>query len=208
MNLNNGIMFLLSLLVKAVQLRVERELSLGAGWNANETGEFVKVVPDYNETQMWSRPVWIKCPVCRSTLHCWHCDPEAITKDDTQMTLIEVCDLDGERGSVSIAVRRLKRIRCYDAIWSWSNNLRSLGRKCDDSVSKATEQAIDNLSRYGALIRAEGVKEQQEIFETQMIRMGEHDDTIEDWRVDFEQWGSFAEQTRSMSRFGGHQRGW
>lgn len=169
MNFDNGIMFLLSLLGAAVQLRVERKLSLGNGWNANEAGQFTKIISDYNETQMNLDHV------C-----CFDCTWASEQNGETQMTLVEAADLDGETGSVSIAIRRLKRIRCYDTIWSWKNNLRSMGRKCDEAVAARTERAIDTLHRYGKVIRAEGEQEQQEIFETQMLRLGEHDTQIEE----------------------------
>lgn len=207
MNLLKGLSFLVSIIVRLAQLRVKRENSLGTGWNANEAGEFVKVVPDYNETQMWSRPV-PSCPVCRSTLFCWHCDPFGIGMDDTQMTLIEVCDLDGERGSVSIAVRRLKRIRCTSAIWELNNVRRRLGRKCNEAVSRKTLGAGRYLRDNRRYIVAEGEREQQEIHETQMMRLGENDEQVEEWRDDFETWPTFAEQIRSTPRFNRHQREW
>ena len=159
-------------------------------WNAIGTNMLVKFRIDYNETQMWSNPCYCE--------DCFYAGPF-----DTQMTLVEVCDLNGDRGSVTIAARRLKRVRCANSIAA-----RQTERKCNEAVSARTERAIDTFHRHGAEIRADGEREQQEIFETQMMRLGENDELVEDWRDDFETWLTFAEQIRSFPRYNRHQRSW
>lgn len=208
MNIENAVTFFLNLLVKAVQLRAERADNLNQGfyhavWNANETGEFSQVTGDYNpdDTRKVSTDYW-----CAG---CVYCDPNGETANDTQMGYLDACDFEGETGSVTLASRRLKRARQINAVAAKGNNGKTIvGRKCDEAVSARTESAIANLVTYGKEIRAEGIMEQQEIFETQMMRMGEHDVDVMEWRNDFETWPTFGEQIRSYSRFNRHQRGW
>ena len=167
------------------------------GWtldlDRNGLNCLTKTVPDYNETQM-----------AREVSSCgWHYM--------TGETLLERADREGETHSVSIASRRLRRQRARIAAQLQRAALKpSLPTTwtCEDSVSVSTGLAIDTLSRYGSVIRAEGEIEQQEIFETQMMRMGEHDTDIMEWRDDFETWPTFPEQLRSKPRFNRHQRSW
>lgn len=204
MNIENAVTFFLNLLLQAVQLRAERADNLNQGfcgpvWNANETGEFSRVMVDYNPDDKRKE----SGDFCYS---CVYCDPNGYNANDTQMLYLDRCDSDGETGSVTLASRRLRRARKVNTYLAKVSA--DLERKCNEAVSTRTERAIDTLVTYGKEIRAEGVREQQEIFETQMMRLGENDDQVEDWRDDFETWPTFAEQIRSMPRFNRHQRSW
>jgi len=162
-----------------VQLRLTRQDGLNwrdtsfvsfDNWHANETGQFYKVVKDYNETQMnyelsscgWRYP--------------------------TSETLVERADREGETGSVTIASRRLKRSRLRQEnrflLVQFIFPRQDVERKCSHSVSAATERAIVALSDRHYTIQHEGEQEQQDIFEAQMIRLGDLDMEIEEWEHD------------------------
>ncbi len=184
MNLNaltDVILFLSDILVHATQLRVERHNSLNLQewtdicgcchdfaifdrWNANEAGEFIQIRPDYNETQT------TPCD-CGSA-----CGYEGL--------LVNEADMNRERGSVTIARRRLKVSRMFIEnrfLYQLVNTPRQdVERKCTESVSAATERAIVALAdRY--YLMQDGEREQQDIFEAQMIRLGDLADEIEEW---------------------------
>jgi len=207
MNLDNMVLWFVSVLAQLVRLRVERADNLNQGfcgpvWNANETGEFTRVMVDYNPDDK-RKESGLFCPSCV------YCDPNGYYANDTLMTYLEACDAGGETGSVTLASRRLRRARKVNAFNVMQANRDLLAeRKCDEAVSKRTARAASYLKRDRLLIQAEGRDEQQEIFETQMMRMGEHDTQVEDWRDDFETWPTFNEQIRSMPRFNRHQRTW
>jgi len=157
-----------------------------------------KVKPDYNETQMERK----SC--------CYDCAVQGFGYE-TGIKLVDAADWDGESGSVTIAARRLRRNRYVIEARLEAALIMSAWESefyCDDSVAKRTNNAIETLADRMYLIQQEGEQEQQEIFETQMMRLGEHDEMVEEWRDDFETWPTFAEQLRSAPRFNRHQRGW
>jgi hypothetical protein len=184
--------------------------SVHEDWDLSEYGTniLVKVKTDYNETQMQRKLP----PLCwYQDCYCDNCyDFHHGNAIETGMRLVDAADLDGETGSVTLAYRRLNRVRAANSIAARreANPLAWAARKCDEAVSKRTDRAIGNLDTYGALIRQEGNEEQQEIFETQMMRLGENDELVEDWRDDFETWPTFNEQIRSYSRLYRHQLVW
>ena len=129
------------------------------------------------------------------------------------MTFLDKCDVEGESGSVTLASRRLKRTRKVNEFNAIQSARPNMERKCTEAVSHRTERAIAYLHRYGKEIRAEGVEEQQEIFETQMARLGDLDTEIGQWdnrfsyveRTGYSQWDTVTVSLASQCSLFGYK---
>jgi hypothetical protein len=190
------------------------------GWELDLTFDgcnyLTKIVPDYNETQM-------QYETCKYGQACCY--------RLTGIKLVEAADWEGERGSVTIAARRLRRIRHFtEARFGFEllrNGIgREMGRNCGAKDAKRVDKAINTLSeihttykkdgtqvnRTGRqLIINEGEREQQEIHEAQMIRLGDDVDQIAEWREERFECVSFNEAIRDYSyrsRFSRHMKQW
>ena len=171
-----------------------------------------KLTKTIDKTQMGRKYSWSCCNWCAET------EQDFIVEDYVSSASRKIADI---RMQMDWAFRQ--------GVESTTYYEREMGYHCNAKDTKRTNRAIAYLSkehtiyhgngyksvkRNWTLIQEEGAVEQQEIFEAQMLRLGEHDLDIRDFRsegvVDFDDdYGSYASHIRgnnktTKARYNGH----